>query len=70
MEKHSHMEVHRGTDVHLHSFDVEVLRAKGGKTSTKYVAANPNVGISGGSSAQTGHTCTWSTQLLSAAGTV
>ena len=32
--------------------------------STKYAAAKPNVGISGGSSAQTGHTCTCSTQLL------
>ena len=31
---------------------------------TKYAAAKPNVGISGGNSAQTGHTCTWSTQLL------
>ena len=30
-----HVGVHRGTNVHLHSFDVEVLRAKGGKTSTK-----------------------------------
>ena len=45
--------------IFIHSFDVEALRAKGGKTSTKYVAANPNVGISGGSSAQIGHTCTW-----------
>ena len=32
--------------------------------STKYAAAKPNVGISGGSSAQTGHTRTWSMQLL------
>ena len=30
-----HVGVHRGTNVHLHSLDVEVLRAKGGKTSTK-----------------------------------
>ena len=48
-----------------YSFHVEVLRATGGKTSTKYVAANPNVGISGGSSAQAGHTCTWSAPSLS-----
>ena len=45
-------------------FDVAVLRAKGGKTSARYVAANPNVGIEGGSSAQARHTCTWSIQLL------
>ena len=30
-----HVGVHRGTNVHLHSFDVEALRAKGGKMSTK-----------------------------------
>ena len=37
----------------------EALHAKGGKTSTKYVAPTPNVGASGGSSAQLGQRCTW-----------
>ena len=37
----------------------EALDAKGGKTSTKYVAPTPNVGASGGTSAQLGQRCTW-----------
>lgn len=56
-----HLKRPRCTPRDLHR-STQVLRAKGGKMFTKYDAATPKVGGSGGGSAHAGHRCTCNVQ--------